>query len=74
MYVESRVLKIYTNNPGGIPVHKHKAIKFDVPEGEQPATEYIKLAEQTKTSRKIVSLQITAHIFWRFQNGMARTI
>ena len=51
-----RVLKIYTNHAGGIPVHKHKAIKFDVPEGEQHATEYIKLAEQTKTSRKIVSL------------------
>ena len=47
------MLKIYTNHPGGIPVHNHKAIKFDVPEGEQPAKECIKSAEQTKTSRKI---------------------
>ena len=30
----------YTNHPGGIPEHKHKAMKFDVPEGEQPDTEY----------------------------------
>ena len=27
-----------------------------------------------KRAEKIVSLQVTAHIFWRFQNGMARTI
>ena len=42
----------YTNHLGGIPVHKHQTIKFDVPEGEQPATEYIKSAEQPKASRK----------------------
>ena len=39
----SGVLTIYTNHPGGNPVHKHKTIKFDVV-GEQPATEYIKIS------------------------------
>ena len=38
----SGALNIYTNHPGGNPVHKHKTIKFDVV-GEQPATEYIKI-------------------------------
>ena len=68
--VTAGVVTIYTNNPGGNLAHKHKTIKFDVV-GERPAMEYIKSAEQTKKSRKTASLQITAHIFWRFpkRNG-----
>ena len=54
------MLKIYTNHPGGIRVHNHKTIKFDVSEGEQPAKECIKSAEQTKTSRKIDFFTVTA--------------
>jgi len=33
------IVDIYTHHPGGILVHKHNTIKFDVV-GEQPATKY----------------------------------
>ena len=33
------IVQIYTNHPGGILVHKHNTIKFDVV-GERPATKY----------------------------------
>ena len=54
---------IYTNHPGGILLHKHKAIKFDVV-GERPATKYTRSAEKTKKKGKIETPEITAHTFW----------
>ena len=39
-----------------------------------PLRSISKSAEQTNKSRNIASLQITAHIFWRFPNGKERTI
>ena len=39
-----------------------------------PLRSISKSAEQANKSRKIASLQITAHIFWRFPNGKELTI
>ena len=55
---------IYINHPGGILLHKHKNIKFDVV-GERPATKYSipESAERTKKKGKIEAPEITAHTF-----------
>ena len=45
------VLTIYTNYPGGNPVHKHKTIKFEVV-GEQPAIMYIQISWKEKKGYK----------------------
>ena len=55
------VLTIYTNQPSGNLVHKHKTIKFDVV-GEL-LNRYKLYSNQTKKGRKIASPKITANIF-----------
>ena len=48
-------LVFYTNQLGGILMHKHRTIKYEVV-GERSAL-------QTKIRRKIASPQVTTHIF-----------
>ena len=55
------VLTIYTNQPSGNLVHKHKTIKFDVV-GEL-LNRYKLYSNQPKKGRKIASPKITANIF-----------
>ena len=64
---------IYTNHPGGNQGHKHKNINLTWWENN-PLQTISNSAEQTEKSEKIASPQITAHIFWSFPNGIARTI
>ena len=68
------IVDIYTNHPGGILVHKHNTIKFDVV-AEQPATKYYpNQLNRLKSCRKIALPQITVHLFQSFPKGMAQTI
>ena len=58
---------------GGNLVHKHKLWNLTGWE-EGPLQSISKWAELTEKTRKIESPQFMAHIFWRFLNGMSRTI
>ena len=53
---------------------KIKTIKSDVVRENDRLQSTCNSAEQPKKSRKIAPPQITAHIFWSFLTGMARTI
>ena len=68
-------LTIHTNHLGGNLVQKHWTIKFDVV-GEGQATKYIQIIKLNRINCewKMLSPEITAHIFWGFPNGMVQTI